>query len=324
MDKLTSMATLVAVADTGSFTGAADALDVPKSRISQRVTALEQELGVRLIQRTTRAIKFTEEGLGYLATCRAILQDIHDAEDAIKDAHVEPTGSLRIDALVSVARHVLAPRLHEFHKRYPQIKIKLTASDRFSHLLEEGVDCAIRGGVLDDSSAVAKQLQVVHLGLYASPHYLKEHAPITHPAQLRQHHLLSWFASTPKPFDWHLISHGQLCDVEGLPHIVFDDPDVAIQACLSGAGICPGAPFAVAHLVQQGLLIPVLAPWHFPPRPMSVVYPSRRHLTARTRVFIAWLTQVIDSTPSLCMLPADLAQLTPNKDALQTAQQPAA
>lgn len=302
------MTTLVAVADTGSFTGAADVLELPKSRVSQRITALEQELGVRLIHRTTRTIKFTEDGLNYLATCRTILQDVQDAEAALKDANLEPAGSLRIDALVLVARHVLAPRLHEFQSLYPKIHIKLTASERVSHLLEEGIDCVIRGGALDDSSAVAKQLAVVHLGLYAAPQYVALHGAMNHPEELSRHRLLSWFPSASNPFVWSLMTGDNICHVDAQANMIFDDPDVAIQACLAGGGICPSAPFAVQSLVRDGKLIPVLAQWHFAPRPIHVVYANRRHMTARMRAFITWLTKLAHSDSGLNLLPIELTQ----------------
>lgn len=301
------MTTLVAIADAGSFTRAAEMLNLPKSRISQRVAALEYELGVRLINRNTRKIKFTEAGMTYLDTCRAVLCQIESAEDTIKEVHVELSGTIRVDALVSVARHILAPRLNEFQVLYPKIRLRLSASDRFSNLLEEGIDCAIRGGVLSDSTAVAKQLAEVCFGLYASPYYLSTHKSIVEPDDLAAHRLLSWFSNSPNPFTWELENDNEVYEVKGQNSVLFDDPDVAIQACISGYGICPGAPFAVAGLVCEGKLVPVLPRWRFQPRPISIIYPSRHHITARTRAFINWLTEIISNEKSISMLPSELA-----------------
>lgn len=302
------MATFVAVNDSGSFTAAAEALSIPKARASQRVAALEAELGVRLINRTTRSLRLTDDGASYLDRCRAVLLEIEEVEGALRGGAVEPRGRLRVDALVSVARWILAPRLHEFQQSFPQIELRLNSSDRISHFLEEGVDCAIRGGEMADSTVVARQVCSVHFGLYAAPSHLAEHGVPSNPGELSTHRQLSWFSTAP--FQWHLEANDGTAMTIGDGGIQFNDPDVAIEACLAGGGVCPGAPFAVEHLVRSGRLLPVLPAWSFPARPISVVYPSSRHLSRRVRCFVDWFVAMMESNPSIALTPQMLASLT--------------
>ncbi len=199
MDKFSAMTTFAKVVETGSFTRAADVLALPKARVSQRVSDLERHLGVRLLNRTTRSLNLTEDGQAYFAKCQVILQEIDELEGALKGGSVEPRGKLRVEALVSVARWVIAPSLHEFQARYPNISVRLGGSDRISHLLDNGIDCAIRGGHLEDSSQIARHVCDVHLGLYAAPAYLEAAGAVTHPQELSVHRRISWFTGQRNP-----------------------------------------------------------------------------------------------------------------------------
>lgn len=308
MDKLSAMQTFAAVVNSGSFTGAATMLGLPKARVSQRVADLEQHLGVRLLQRTTRALSLTEDGQAYLTKCLSILQDIDELEGTIRGGTIEPKGKLRVEALVSVARWILGPRLHEFQQRYPQIAIRLGASDRVNHLLEEGIDCTIRGGQLEASGQIARHICDVNLGMYASPGYLSSKDMPATPSDLASHQLISWFSSQTNPFAWQIVSQGLESEVDSRQGLSFDDPDVAIASCLAGAGICPGAPFAVETWVSQGLLVPVLPQWAFLPRPIHIIYPSKKHLSARVRCFVDWTLEVMKADETLSMTPSDLAE----------------
>ncbi|MDG3710460.1 LysR family transcriptional regulator [Pseudomonas aeruginosa] len=310
MDKLTAMATFATVLEAGSFTRAAERLSIPKARVSQRVSDLERHLGVRLLQRTTRSLKPTEDGCAYYSKCASILQQVEELEATLKGATLEPRRSLRIEALASVARWILGPRLHEFQRRYPQLSLTLCASDRISHLLEDGIDCAIRGGTLPDSGLIARHICDVRLGLYAAPAYLEAEGVIGHPRELRAHRRLSWFTGQRNPFAWRLESAEEAFDV-GVTHgLRFDDPDVAVASCLAGSGICPAAPFAVENWVRSGALVPIVPQWSFTPRPIHLVYPGDRHLSARVRCFVDWTLELMRELPGLRLSPLDLARST--------------
>lgn len=311
MDKLSAMTTFAAVATTGSFTRAGELLGLPKARVSQRVADLERHLGVRLLHRTTRALSLTEDGHAYLGKCQAILQDIDELESLLKGGAIAPRGKLRVEALVSVARWVIAPRLQDFQARYPDISVRLGGSDQIRHLLEEGIDCAIRGGHLEDSSQIARHVCDVRLGLYAAPHYLQAIGGVQHPDALAAHRRISWFAARRQPFAWRLQADAETCEVPAAEGLLFDDPDAAIAACMAGSGICPGAPFAVATWVHTGALVPVLPQWSFPSRPIHIVYPSNRHLSARVRCFVDWALALMRADPNLQMTPRELAERLP-------------
>lgn len=306
MDKLAAMQAFAQVVETGSFTKAAELLALPKARVSQRVSDLERYLDVRLLHRTTRSLTLTEDGKAYYVKCQSILHDIDELESTLKGATSEPKGKLRVEALVSVARWILAPHLHEFQQRYPDITLQLGASDRVSHLLEDGIDCAFRGGPLEDSSHIARHVADVQFGLYAAPSYLHSAGTPQHPRELSTHSRLSWFAGQRQPLAWHLYSGKQEFEVPHHDGMQFDDPDIAMTSCIAGAGICPGSPFAVKSFVQAGLLVPVLANWHFSARPIHILYPSNKHLSKRVRCFVEWSLELIQQNPDIPMCPREL------------------
>lgn len=308
MDKLTAMTTFVKVVEAGSFTRAADALGLPKARVSQRISDLETHLGVRLLNRTTRALSLTDDGTAYFDKCQVLLQQIDEVEATLKGRTAAPSGRLRVDSLITVARWVVAPRLHDFQARYPKIQLRLSSSDRISNLLEDGIDCAIRGGALKDSSMIARHLCNVEMGLYASPGYLASIGRVDTPEDLTRLKRISWFSGRERhPFTWELESGQNRFVVQSGDGLQFDEPDVAISACLAGSGICPGAPFAVAGFVRSGKLVPVLPGWHFSPAPVHIVYPSSRHLSVRVRCFVNWIHEIFSEQVEIQLKPMALA-----------------
>ena len=302
------MSTFTTIVEAGSFTKAAEQLGLPNARISQRLSDLERHLGVRLLERTTRALNLTDDGRAYYAKCKVILQDIEELEGTLSHAVHKPKGRLRVEALMSVARWVLAPHLHEFKALYPDVIVRLGSNDRIRNMLEEGIDVAIRGGNLDDSSQIARKACEVRFGLYAAPDYLEEVVSPEHPRELSRHRLLSWFGGPRNPFHWQLHSEQESVEVQGRQGIQFDDPDAAMASCMAGGGVCPGAPFAVQAWVKEGRLLPVLEQWSFHPRPIHIIYPKSRHLSARVRCFVDWSIELLQHTESVSLHPWQLAQ----------------
>lgn len=309
MDKLSAMKSFVAVVDAGSFTRAAELQALPKARVSQRISDLEAALGVRLLHRSTRALRLTRDGEVYLERCRQILQDIDEVEDALKGSASAPAGSIHVDVLSSIARWVIGPRLHEFQRLFPNLALRLGSSDRVSNLLEEGIDCAIRGGSLEDSALVARHVADVTIGLYAAPGYLKAAAPLQAPEDLWKHRRMTWFSPRGGGrLAWQLENGGQCITFQEAEALQFEDPDVAIAACVAGAGVCPAAPFAVEAYVRSGLLMPVLPQWHWKPRPIHIVYPTRKHLSTKVRCFVDWSHALMVKHEALHLTPMALAQ----------------
>lgn len=311
MDKLTAMHTFVHIVDAGSFTRAAEHLDVPKARVSQRLQDLETALGVRLIERSTRALRLTDDGRAYYERCVRLLADIDEAEQALRGHHGHPRGVLRVESVAAIARHLLAPALGDFSRQYPEITVQLRGSDRISHLLEEGVDCAIRGGDLPDSSLIARHVCTVRLGLYASPECLARHGMPDDPLALARCPRLGWLSHrSGGTVPWRL-SHadGSAVAVPGVAALAFDDGDAAVSAAVGGAGIVVAAPFAVLDLVRRGRLVPVLPQWEAGQRPVHVLYPSSRQLSARVRCFVDWAVEHLRREPTIALQPRDLQGL---------------
>jgi len=307
MDKLAAITAFVKIVELGNFTRAAQALGLPKGRVSQRVTDLENALGLRLLNRNTRSLTLTSDGQAYFAKCQQMLQDLDELEGTLKGGALSPRGPLHVEALASIARWVIAPRLHEFHALYPDIAVQLRSSDRISQILEDGLDCVIRGGALQDSNLIARHVCDVHIGLYATPAYLATAGTPAHPQELAAHRRITWFSSgAHQPFAWRLVCATDSHDVPATNGLRFDDPDAAIASCMAGGGICPGAPFAVAKWVREGSLVPVLPAWHFAARPIHIVYPHSRHLSARVRCFVDWSLGLMQSMESMRLSPLTL------------------
>jgi DNA-binding transcriptional LysR family regulator len=308
MDKLTAMHTFVQIVSAGSFTRAAERLLVPKARVSQRIQALEAVLGVRLLERTTRTLRVTDDGRAYHERCLQLLADLEETEQALRGGHARPRGLLRIDAVAAIARHVLAPALDEFGRLYPDLTVHLHSRDRISHLLEDGVDCAIRGGPLPDASHIARSAAVVHLGLYASPACLARHGAPLEPEALARIPRLGWLDQRRGGVvPWRLQrDDGSEIEVPGVPAMAFDDGDAAIAAAAGGAGVVVAAPFAVRALVGAGQLSPVLPQWEAGRRTVSVLLPSSRQLSARVRCFVDWAVERLRHDPALALRPRDL------------------
>jgi DNA-binding transcriptional LysR family regulator len=310
MDKLTAIQTFVQIVDAGSFTRAADRLQAPKARVSQRLKDLEAALGVRLLERTTRALRLTDEGRSYHARCLQVLADLEETEQALRGRHGAPRGRLRVDALAAIARHVLAPAIGEFRQRYPGLDVHLRGSDRIGHLLEDGIDCAIRGGELPDAGHVGRTVVSVHLGLYASPACLARHGEPADPGALADVPRIGWLAQRGSGIEpWRLTREdgGAVFEVAGEPALAFDDGDTATAAAVGGAGIVVAAPFAVRALVREGALVPVLPQWEAGRRPVSILYPSSRQLSARVRCFVDWATERLRADPAMALRPRELA-----------------
>lgn len=307
MDKLTAMATFVKVVETRSFTLAAKILELPKARVSQRIADLERVLEVRLINRTTRTLSLTEEGKSYYERCLHILHELGDIEGTLRLKKTNPKGKVRVEILAAISQHVIVPNLHEFKDKFPDISLRIGCSNRISNLYEEDIDCAIRGGTLVDSSLVAKNVCNVHFGLYASPGYLNASPPINTPDDLAAHRKINWFFSeSHRPLIWQLNLADKNIEVPGPYDLLFDESELAISACVAGAGICPGAPFVVASRVASGELCPVLPQWCFPPRQINIIYPSNKYLPIRVRSFLDWAFDVLKTNDTLNLMPRDL------------------
>lgn len=294
MDLFVAMQTFAKVAELGSFTQAAQALQLPNASVSTRVSQLEDRLGVKLFARTTRRVRLTDDGAAYLLTVQRLLADIDEVEDHLKGRTRKPRGRIRVDVPASAGRHVIAPALPEFLQRYPDITVDLGCTDRPVDLVAEGVDCVIRGGNVLDDSLVARRLGEYEVITCAAPSYLEKHGTPASPLMLEGHQAINFFSARNgkvMPFDFMI--DGQL-QAMVLPHLVAtNDADTYLEFTRQGLGLAqvPRSKI-VMDMLATGVLVPILEPWCPSGFPIYLVYPRTRHLSARVRAFADWVAEL--------------------------------
>lgn len=298
MNKLQAMEVFVQVVDTGSFTKAAEQMQLPKATVSTLVQSLENALAVKLLHRTTRHVSVTSDGAVYYERVLRILGEVRDAEESLSRERASPSGRLRIDVATGVANEILIPALPDFFARYPDIVLEMGCGDRPVDLVEEGVDCAIRGGELPDSNLIARRVGLLHFVTAATPAYIAKHGRPTHPEQLTQHICVNYFSpKTGKVHDWDYVRGEETVRVQLPGHIAVNDSTAYINAGLAGLGIIQMASYSMQPHLDQGRLELLLQDWTSSPLPVHVVYPQNRHLSAKVRVFVEWVADLFLSHP---------------------------
>ena len=293
MDQLLAMRVFARVVEAGTFTKAADSLQMPNATVTKLIQSLEAHLGVKLLQRTTRRVSVTPDGAAYYEKTGRFLKELGDIDSSFGNAQATPRGHLRIDCGGSTATLLLIPALPEFLQRYPDIQIDLGVSDRHVDLIADNVDCVIRGGVLTDMSMIGRQIGAASWVTCATPVYLEQHGVPTHPDQLSTgHRVVSYLsARTGRVTPLRFSKGAEKLDLT-LPHAVgVNDSNAHFAAGLAGLGIIQTFAYTAHAQIASGTLVPVLADWQPPPYPFYVVYPPNRHVSNRLRVFIDWIAE---------------------------------
>jgi LysR family transcriptional regulator for bpeEF and oprC len=297
MDRLQAMEVFVRVVDTGAFTRAAEVLHMPKATVTTLVQNLEVHLRVKLLNRTTRRVSVTTDGAAYYERCIRILADVEETESALGRTKSSPRGRLRVDVPVTFGRRVLVPALPDFFARYPDIRLEVGCSDRPVDLIEEGVDCVVRGGVQPDSTLVARRVGQVEFIACASPGYLERHGVPKHPHDLIRHRCINYFSSkTGRNMDWDFSKDGERIELQPDGFVALNDGEAYHEAGLAGLGIMQAATFMVKDALGGGKLKCVLSDWQIEPLPVWIMYPQNRHLSAKVRVFVEWIADLFTAT----------------------------
>jgi len=293
MDQLLAIQTFARVVEAGSFTRAADSLDMPNATVSKLVQDLEAYLGVRLLQRTTRRVSITPEGQAYYEKTARILSDLEDLDTSFNIARSKPRGQLRIDVGGSTARDVLMPLLPDFVSRYPEIRLDLGVSDRSVDLIGDSVDCVIRGGPLANSTLVARSLGHAKMVTCATPGYLKQFGSPAYPEELKNgHKLVSYISSqTGRAIPFRFEREGSKLEIHAEYRIGVNESNAHLAAGMVGLGIIQTFEYTARPALDTGVLVEILGLWRPAPYPFHVVYPQNRHVTHRLRVFVDWLLQ---------------------------------
>jgi DNA-binding transcriptional LysR family regulator len=275
------------VVNAGSFSRAAEGMGMPKSTLSRRMTALESQLGERLLLRTTRKLTVTDFGNSVLLHAQQVTSEVEATLALAQHHQVEPGGRLRVSMPSDFANEVLGPMLEEFVARYPAVSLELDLSPRRVDLIGENFDVAIRMGDLpDDASLAARRLAVFSIGLYASPSYLARHGVPTEPEELMEHETLRLLARNGEPVPW-LLNRGEMSWVGTPPgRATANSPELLIRLARSGAGIAMLSDHFVEPHVRSGELSQLMADWNTPPAVAWAVFPGRRLMPTRTRVFL--------------------------------------
>jgi DNA-binding transcriptional LysR family regulator len=286
---LNALQLFVKVVEKGSFTGAARALAMPKSTVSQRVSELEERLGVRLLQRTTRTLSVTDQGRIYYDHGVRILADLEDADRTVTSFQNEPRGLLRIT--VPASTQLLAPVFATFLLKHRGVQLEVLYTDRPVDLVEERFDIGLRAGPLSDSTLIARSLGTFSFMMVASPQYLKERGRPHSPADLAEHDALV-FTVGRSPRVWRLTRGKTNREVIVNPALGANDLDILIEAAVGGLGITMIPGHRCVELIRAKRLERVLPDWEAPAVPMNAIYPSARHLSPKVKAMLDHLQQM--------------------------------
>ena len=286
MNQLEAMRCFTHVANSGSFTRAAQALDLSRAVVSTQVRALERHLGVTLLARTTRRVTLTADGTGYLARCRRILAEVDAADDEMRQLRERVRGRLRVDVPAMFGRYLLVPELPAFAARYPELQLEIQYNDRIIDLGAERVDVAVRFSAPRDPQLIARRIGTTRLVTCASPAYLESHGRPNHVDDLRQHRLIGQVsASSGRPREWLFRVGGQSRRLALPTQLSFNAIEGALQAALSGLGIIQTADIIVHDLLARQRLALVLPGTAVGGANVSVVYLRSQRASAKVRVF---------------------------------------
>ncbi len=297
MNHLLAMRAFACVVETGSFSRAADRLGIPRSTVSKLIYDLEAHLGSKLMHRTTRSVSTTLEGQQYYSGIVRLISDLDEMETSLKGNKLKPSGHLRVEAPAVFANSILIPALPEFANKYPEISVSLGVSDRPADIIGEGVDCAIRGGIIQDESLIGRKLAELDYVTCASPEYLKRYGLPLEPSNLGLHKLVGYFFSANgKAEPMTFIRDGEALRLDKFNYAANDGNGI-VQLTTSGLGIGQPLRQTVSSHLEEGKLIEVLSKWHRPRLPLYLIYPSNRNPSVRLKVFIDWALSRFGANP---------------------------
>ena len=291
MNTLEAMQAFVRVAELASFTQAAERLGLPKASVSQAVQRLEAEVGSRLLHRTTRRVRLTQDGQVFYERCKDLLADMDELQGMFRQSPNQLSGRLRVDMPTAVARHRVLPRLPDFLNAHPGLSIELSSTDRRVDLVREGFDCVLRIGSLEDSGLIARPLGQLSQINCASPAYLARFGTPQGLDELARHQLVHYQHNLGgKPAGWEWLDGQQLRHLPMAGTVTVNSTETYQAACLAGLGLIQAPATGLRPLIEAGLLVEVLPAFRAPPLPVALLYANRRQLPRRVQVFMDWLT----------------------------------
>jgi len=298
MDQLSAMRVFLRVVETGSFTGASDALGMPKATVSNLIQNLEGHLQTKLLNRTTRRVVVTTDGALYYERASQIIGEIDELDGSLSLSRMNPGGRVRVEMAGAFADFLIIPELNDFHEKYPDIQIDLGVGDRTVDYLAENVDCALRGGSPGNASLIARRVGEMGLVVCAAPGYVETFGMPQHPLDLKTtHHCVNYFlAQNNRIMPFEFVRGEEKVEIDSRYIVSVNDARTYLAAALAGLGVAPLPCFMAREELAGGRLVHVLPDWHIEPVPLYIVYPPNRHLSNKVRVFVDWVVRLLART----------------------------
>ena len=294
MDRFEEMRVFVRIAERQSFTQASDDLQIPRATVTNLLKRMEQRLGTRLLERTTRTVRLTHDGEAYYRRCVRLIADLEEAEASF--SNTAPKGLLRANLQGTLARRFVVPALPAFLAQFPQIELQLGEDDRLVDLVREGVDCVLRAGSLQDSSMVGRRVAELEQVTVASPDYLAQYGEPANLAALSAHRAVNYLSSaTGKAVPLEFAVDGRVSATNLAAVVSVSGADLYTGAAVAGLGMVQVPRYRVAEELKTGRLKVILQDFPPPPMPVSVLYPQSRQLSSRVRVFAQWLRDIFEA-----------------------------
>lgn len=302
MDRLHELEVFVAVAEAGSFAKAGTRLRLSPPAVTRAISALEERLGARVFNRTTRSLTITDVGQRFLENARRILSDLDAAEKEAVGETAVPNGHLTVTASVTFGRTALGPVVCAFLNKHPRVTVSVLLLDRIANLVEEGIDVAVRIGPLPDSNLIGKKIGTVRRILVASPDYLRRRGTPKTPADLRLHSLIAFTGLMPNR-EWRFLDGEKGHSISFAPRLEINDAAMSIAAAEMGEGITIALSYMVADKIRDGQLAPVLEEFTPSPAPVNIVYPQSRLVSPKLRAFVDFAAPRLRATLDSLSLP---------------------
>lgn len=294
METIEAIKRFVRVAELASFTQAADQLGLPKASVSNAVQQLENQLGTQLLHRTTRKVQLTPDGQLFYERSKHLLGEVDELTSLFQSDDACITGMIRVDMSHPMARNLVIPQLPEFLNRYPNIQVELSSTDRRVDLIAEGYDCVVRTGELSDSGLVVRRLGEMIQKNFASPGYIATYGEPRTLDQLEQHWLIHYHVNSAERFDAFEYWDGRTCrKIPMKSRVAVNNTDAYRAACVAGLGIIQAPALGARDLIAQGKLQEILQDFPAPSIPVSLLYPHKRNLSKRVRIFMDWLSELL-------------------------------
>ncbi len=296
MDQLAAMRVFARVVETGNFTRAANALNIPKTTVTNMVQGLEAHLRTTLLNRTTRRVMVTTDGALYYERATQLLSEIDELDSSLSNANVQPSGRLRVEMAGVFADEIIIPNLCDFHERFPLIRLDIGVGDRLVDYIAENVDCALRVGNLRDQSLIARKVSELDFITCASPGYIERFGIPQQPEDLEIDHYCVGYLNASAGQVMSMAFDNGIRSTEITPRYIVSANDARTyqNAILAGMGVGQLVPFSIRKEIKEGKLVQILPEWKSEAMPIYIVYPQTRHVTNKVRVFVDWVAKLLN------------------------------